>query len=188
MTIYDIASIVSSLLFVTAFSFYLASVARGKVRVSVSTFTILAITSFSQVFALAMAGSWYASVYMMIAASINSAVVYFGFKRKNYEIKKLDVMSFTAAIIGIIVWYITNDPALNVYILTCAILISFVPVVRKTFLHPETEDRRAWLLTFLASAMFLLTITSLDPIDWVVQVRQMLFATLMVVGTSRIVK
>lgn len=180
-----IASIFSSLLFIATFSYYCYRVYKGTVRVSVSTFCVLTITSVSQAIALTIAGSLYAAVFMSIGSVVNFLIVFFALRRKNFEFKMLDKISFAAALVGIVVWYITKNPKLDVYILTLAIFISITPAVVKTFKDPYSEDLLAWYLTFLASLVFLCTITSFQPIHWIVQARQMVFVTLMSVAVSR---
>lgn len=185
MDFHSLASIVSSLMFVFASTMYVRSVSRGQVRVSVSTFSILAMTSVSQAIALLSAGSFYASVFMAMTAVVNSLVVYYGVRRKIFELKTLDLVSFVAAIAGLVAWYFTKDPSLNVYILTGAILISFVPLIRKTFRNPETESTLPWMLMLAASIVFALTITSPNPIHWIVQARQLLLTVMMSVALSQ---
>lgn len=133
MDIAFIASIVSSVLFVIGFSMYARRVAQSKVSVSVGTFSILALTSMSQVAALAVEQRWYPMVFMVITAVINSVIVYYGIRRKNYQFSLFDKIIVAGAIAGLLAWYLTSSAAWNVYILTAVILVSYIPLVRKTF-------------------------------------------------------
>lgn len=179
------ASIVSSLIFVLAFSLYIRTVARGHVKVTVSTFSALALTSLSQAVALAIAGSWYASIFMVMTTIFNSLVVYHAVRLRNFEIKTLDKVSFVAAIIGLVAWYISNDPSMNVYILTAAVAVSFAPLLRKTFQNPETESALPWFLMFLASIFLAFTASFAEPMQWIVQARQFSLTLLMSIALSR---
>ncbi len=182
MNIAEIAGLISQLLFIAAFIWYVIRIAKGGVRVSVSTFTVLAITSLSQAIALYIEQEWYPAVFMSLTTLVNVAAVSFAFRTKNYQFKLFDKIVLGAALLGIVAWYVTNSAAWNVYILSAAVFVSFFPLIIKTFKDPASEARGPWVLTFFASSIFLLTITSTDPINWIVQARQMFLATSMTIA------
>ncbi len=156
----------------------------GSVRVSVSTFTVLALTSVSQAIALYLEHSWYPAAFMSLTAVVNTVIVVLGLRKKNYQFKSADALVLGAAIVGIIVWIFAQNAAWNVYILSVAILISYIPLFAKTYQSPSSEAKGPWIATLIASLVFLLTISSADPIHWVVQVRQLIFAVGMVLALT----
>ncbi len=184
MTISEIAGPLSQALFIVAFLWYIVRIARGGVRVSVSTFTVLALTSVSQAVALYLEHAWYPAAFMTLTAIVNTTIVGLGLRRKNYQFKPVDMLVLGAAVVGLAVWILVHSAAWNVYVLSVAILISYVPLIVKTFRSPSSEAKGPWVATLVASLVFLLTITSLDPIHWVVQVRQLVFAVGMMLALT----
>ncbi len=184
MNIAVAASVLSSLLFAFSFIWYGMSVAKGKVRVSVSTFAVLAITSASQFVALLVEQAFYAAVFTGLATIINLFIVFVAMRSKNYDFSSIDKFSLAGAGVGLIVWYATASAAWNVYVLSVVIMISTIPLIVKTFKRPESEDPLPWRFNLLASAIFLFTITSTYPIDWIVPVRQMYLAVMVNLGLS----
>lgn len=59
----------------------------------------------------------------------------YGFK----YVKTIDVFFFVAALLGIIPWLIFDNPTTSVIIAVLIDLTAFVPTIRKTYRHPETE-------------------------------------------------
>jgi hypothetical protein len=59
----------------------------------------------------------------------------YGFK----YVKKTDTYFLVAALLGIIPWLIFDNPTISIIIAVTIDLIAFVPTLRKTYLHPETE-------------------------------------------------
>ncbi len=184
MSISEIAGPLSQFLFIVAFTWYIVRIAKGGVRVSVSTFTVLALTSVSQAIALYLEHAWYPAAFMALTAVVNSTIVGLGLRKKNYQFKRVDVFVLAAAVAGIVVWALVHSAAWNVYVLSIAILISYVPLFIKTYHSPSSEAKGPWVATLIASMVFLLTITSLDPIHWVVQVRQLIFAVGMMLALT----
>lgn len=59
----------------------------------------------------------------------------YGFK----NIVRTDTYFLIAALLGLIPWIITKDPTISVIIVVSIDLVAFIPTLRKTYLHPETE-------------------------------------------------
>ncbi len=103
MSISEIAGPLSQFLFIVAFTWYIVRIAKGGVRVSVSTFTVLALTSVSQAIALYLEHAWYPAAFMALTAVVNSTIVGLGLRKKNYQFKRVDVFFLAAADEGIVV-------------------------------------------------------------------------------------
>ncbi len=55
------------------------------------------------------------------------------------HITKGDTIFLICALIGMVPWFITKDPIYSVIIAVTIDLIAFIPTIRKTRLHPNTE-------------------------------------------------
>lgn len=54
-------------------------------------------------------------------------------------VRKTDIYFLVAALLGLIPWFIFDNPTISVVIAVSIDLIAFVPTLRKTYFHPETE-------------------------------------------------
>jgi hypothetical protein len=184
MNIQIILGILSSIIFTVAISWYVYDVAKGRVRVAVASVAMLVLINVSQLGALIAKELWSVVPFTLIASVMNLLIIIFGIKNGKFQIKKLDIIVFIGALVGLIAWHLTGDPAVNIYILTATMLVSIVPIVSKTFKDPKSETALPWYINFVAAALLLGTITSTEPAAWLVQARQFTFAILMAVGVS----
>ena len=74
------------------------------------------------------------------ASEIFTVIIFFfslqyGFK----NIRKIDTLFLVLALLGLIPWLLTKDPTASVIIAVSIDFIAFIPTIRKTWSHPETE-------------------------------------------------
>jgi hypothetical protein len=79
-------------------------------------------------------------------------------------LSKLDIGCLGIAAIAIILWVTTNDPALAVYASLVASTVAYIPIVKKSFLHPDTENTLSWTLYAIAVLLNVCALTTLDPV------------------------
>jgi hypothetical protein len=179
MNIQFIFGIIASLLFVTSIIWYVYDVAKGRVRVAITSVIMLALINFSQLGALIAKELWYVVPFTLVAGVMNILIVAFGIKNGKFQFKLLDAIVLIGALAGLVVWHLTKDAAYNIYILTAVMLISVIPMIMKTFKDPTSETKLPWLVNLAATVVLAMTITSLQPIDWLVQARQVVLSVLM---------
>jgi hypothetical protein len=179
MNLQFILGIVASLLFIVSISWYVYDVAKGRMRVAITSVIMLALINISQLGALVAKELWYVVPFTLAAGVMNIFIVLFGLKNGKFQFKLLDGVVLIGALLGLLVWHLTKDAAYNIYILTAVMLVSVVPMITKTFKDPASETTMPWRINLGATILLLLTITSLHPVDWLVQVRQLVLSVLM---------
>ena len=185
MNIQFILGIIASLLFIVSISWYVYDVAKGRVRVAITSVIMLALINFSQLSALIAKELWYVVPFTFAAAVMNIFIVVFGIKNGKFQFKRLDAITLIGALAGLIAWHITKDAAYNIYILTAVMLVSVTPMIAKTFRDPTSETKWPWLVNLVATAFLTMTITSFQPVDWLVQMRQVFLSVLMNIAINR---
>lgn len=93
------------------------------------------------------------------ASEIFTIIIFFfsiqyGFK----NIKWVDTLFLIMALVGIIPWIITKDPTISVIIAVSIDLIAFIPTLRKTWLHPETETPILYSMNVLRHILMLFSL------------------------------
>jgi len=180
-----IASIVSTALFVFSMGWYVRDIARGLVKVSVATFAALAVVTASQLAALVAEGSWYQVPFSAVAMTVNITICVLAFRRRTVYFSSLDRFALFGAFFGLVLWYVSGDALLNIYILTVVMLVSVIPIVVKTFKHPSSETKLPWQINLLGSIVLMFTIVSPAPEVWLVPLRQLLFSGVLNIALLR---
>src|SRR5690606_9865601 len=115
---------------------------------------------FAQVSEGAGAGAW---VTGMTAAMCLLIALIGAFSGKDH-IMKIDLYCFIGALLGIVVWRLTNDPLTAVLIVSVIDALAFTPTFRKAYFKPYEETASAftfstfkWALGIIALESFNLT-------------------------------
>lgn len=93
------------------------------------------ITLFGQLAKGAGIGALPTAVALCFTIAIFIFSIQYGFK----YVRKADKYFLIAALLGLIPWLINDDPTISVVIAVSIDLIAFVPTIRKTWKHPESE-------------------------------------------------
>jgi hypothetical protein len=75
---------------------------------------------------------------------------------------KLDVFSLVMAGVGLILWYITQEPATALLIVIIIDFIGGALTVRKSYYDPESETLITWLLSGIAGIFAMFAVGSLN--------------------------
>ena len=94
-----------------------------------------------------------------------TTVIIFGLSLKYGMggLHKLDILCMSIALLAILAWVTTKDPTLALYASLSAKLIGYIPIIKKSYLYPQTENTLAWNMTAAASLLNIVALTSLKP-------------------------
>lgn len=92
---------------------------------------------------------------LVVAASFFNTKAYWKTERRDYYL-------MAAAILGIILWGITDDPNLAILFSLLADLLAGVPTIFKAYRYPESESRLAYAVSALGFGISLLSVQIFD--------------------------
>lgn len=157
-----IAIIAALLAFVGNIS-YLKDVLRDKVHPHPYTWFIWSIVSMTTFFGGLVKGAGIGALPTGVAEGFTIIIFLFSlkylFKKNSGHIKKIDHVFLVVALAGLIPWALTNDPTISVVIVVLIDIVAFIPTLRKTWMHPESERP---LLYEMNVARHVLTLFSLQ--------------------------
>lgn len=157
-----IAIIAALLAFIGNIS-YLKDVIAGKVVPHPYTWFIWSIVSMTTFFGGLAKGAGIGALPTGVAEGFTILIFLFSlkylFQRKTGHIRMIDNYFLLAALLGLIPWILTNDPTISVVIVVLIDIVAFIPTLRKTWQHPETEKP---LLYEMNVARHVLTLFSLQ--------------------------
>ncbi len=181
----ELAGIFAGLIFSISAGWYVLDVAKHKVTPSIATFLMFTIINISQLASLISEQVWAVLPFTLVGTVSSLAICVLALKRKKFYLELPDKIGFAGALLGFLLWLVTKDPAINLYVISAVNLITFMPLIIKSFKRPDLETLVPWQLNLLASFFLLLTINSTAAVVWIVPVRQFLCSLLLNVGLYR---
>lgn len=157
--------VLASLITIISVIPYLIDIAKGNTRpnlVSWLTWTLL--TGIATVAEL-VAGEYVSAIFTGAAVLETAAVVVLGLAKHAYvSYTKFDVWCQIGAIVGIILWFIFNDPVIAVVASVTIDFIGALPTVRHSWLEPNEET---WQTYGLAALGGIFAIIALSTYNWI---------------------
>jgi hypothetical protein len=125
---------------------YAKSILKGETKPQRVTWFIwsilILIAFFSQ---LAKGASW--SLLLTAGDAIAILITFFlSIKFGVGGFRKIDILSMSGAVVSIILWYITSEPAIALFLIILIDIIGVNLTVVKTWENPETENWVAWAI------------------------------------------
>lgn len=79
-------------------------------------------------------------------------------KKAYWKTQPLDYILMVAAVLGIVLWFITKEPNIAILLVLIADLLASIPTIIKSFKHPETESWIAYAISSLGFGISILAI------------------------------
>ncbi len=122
---------------------YLKDTFKGKVKPHPYTWFIWSIVSMTTFFGGLVKGAGIGVLPTGIAEAFTIIIFLFSlkylFQGKAGHIRMIDNYFLAICLLGLIPWALTKDPTISVVIVVIIDIIAFVPTLRKTWAHPNTE-------------------------------------------------
>ncbi len=185
MSFSAVCGIIAGVIFSISAGWYVLDVAKQKVVPSIATFLMFTLINISQLASLIAENVWSVLPFTLVGLASSVAICGFALKRKKFYLELPDKIGFIGALIGFLLWLTTKNPAINLYVISLVNLITFTPLIIKSFKRPDLETTLPWQLNLLASFFLLLTINSASAVVWVVPVRQFVCSLLLNIGLLR---
>jgi hypothetical protein len=95
------------------------------------------------------------------ASEIFTVIIFFFSLRYGVShIRKIDTFFLILALLGIVPWVLTDDPTISVIIAVSIDFIAFLPTLRKTWQHPDTETRTLYALNVVRHILMLFSLSA----------------------------
>lgn len=145
------------------YALYFRSVFKGLTKphpFSWLIFFVIDATVFvAQVVSGAGPGAW----VIGISSFMNGVVFLFALTRGEKRIVSIDWVCLACALLGIILWWITNDPLSGVLFAAAADALAKIPTLRKSYVRPDEESISLWSFDV---GKFLLSIAALSSLTY----------------------
>ncbi|TAL14032.1 hypothetical protein EPN95_04380 [Patescibacteria group bacterium] len=143
---------------------YIISILMKKTRPARASYAIWSVLQTISAASYLASGAtdtkWTPIVLAFSAVIIFSLSIKYGMGGFN----KFDITCLSIAAIAIVLWLTTSNPAFAVYASLAASSIAFLPVIKKSFLTPKTENTLSWTLYAVAVLLNVCALTSWNPV------------------------
>lgn len=179
------SGVLSGIIFAISASWYTVDVAKNKVTPSIATFLMFSLVNLSQLASLLAERVWNVIPFTLVGVVTSIAICVIALRSKKFYFELPDKIALFGALLGFILWITTSNAAINLYVVNIVQIITFTPLIIKSFKRPDLETILPWHLNLFASFLLLLSVNSLAAVVWVVPVRQFLCSLLLNLGLLR---
>lgn len=142
---------------------YVVSILRGKTRPARASYAIWSVVQVISVASYIASGAT-DTKWVPIVLTISAITIFvLSIKRGMGGLTKLDISCLIIAAVAIILWLTTNSPEIAVYTSLMASTVAYIPIVKKSYLFPDTENTLSWTLYATAVLLNVCALTSLNP-------------------------
>lgn len=181
--------IVASILAIIGNVSYLRDAITGKVKPHPYTWFVWSIVSMVTFFGGLAKGAGIGAIPTGIAEGFTVIIFLLSlkylFQKRTQQIRPIDTYFLIAALLGLIPWVLTKDPTISVIIVVAIDLIAFIPTLRKTWVHPETEKPLLYGMNVGRHALTLLSLGSYNVATTIHSVAMICANTTMVLFIRR---
>jgi len=160
---------------------YLFDVVKRKIKPHPYTWFIWSIVSCVIFFGQVAKGAGIGAIPTAASEVFTIIIFLFSLKYGFKNPPKSDKFFLILALLGLIPWILTKDPTISVIIVVTIDLIAFIPTLKKTYKHPNTESPLLFGTNVLRHILILFTIGSYNIATMLHSIVMIITNTIMVI-------
>lgn len=132
---------------------YVLSIFRGETKPNRASWFIWLVVNLSLVFSYHSAGAS-TTIWLNIAYVVTTSLIFIlSLKYGVGGYTPLDITCLIGAVIGLGLWWATNNPVTALYMNVFVDALGFIPTIKKAYLLPESENKLSWNISTLSNAV-----------------------------------
>ena len=104
-----------------------------------------------------------------------------GFYQRHVTFDRFDWLALTAALLGIFLWWLTDNPLSAVILICISDATGVIPTIRKAYRLPFDENVSSFVVSCLNYILAIIALESFYPTNWLYQATSMIVNTILVV-------
>lgn len=164
---------------------YLRDVIRHKIEPHAYTWMVWSIVSMIVFFGQVAKGAGIAALATGASEIFTIIIFIFSLRYGFRHVTRIDTVFLIIALLGLVPWMLTHDPTISVIIAVSIDLIAFMPTLRKTWQHPETETPILYSMNALRHGLILCTLGAYNIATTLHSIVMMVTNTAMVLSIKR---
>ncbi len=164
---------------------YLLDTLKAKIRPHPYTWFVWSVVSFVTFFGQLQKGAGFALIATG-AAEIFTILIFiaslrFGFK----HVRRVDTIFLVICLLGLIPWYVTDDPTLSVIAVVFVDIMAYIPTLRKAYRHPDTENGILYWMNIVRHILVMLSLGSYNLVTMLHSVSMITTNSVMLLSLAR---
>jgi len=150
----------AALLNLTSTATYIFAIVRGDTRPNRVTWFIWMLAPFIAVFAQLAEGVGLSTLIVFMGGVGPLIILISSFTNQNayWQTTPFDWVCGALALIGLVGWWLTKDGDIAIFFSIATDFCAALPTVRKSYIHPQSENGVTYLLAFLSNVIGLLCV------------------------------
>ena len=159
-----VLSVVASLSQVLGYWIYFLKIREKKIKPNTASWSIWAFSAvLESVSYIFVTGDWVKNLLPIACALSAISLFLYCFKYGHFErLSGLDRSLVVADLFIILVWFLTQSPIYANILLVITAVVSFVPIIRTTWINPKGENATPWFVWTVAYCL----LTVLVVVRW----------------------
>jgi hypothetical protein len=155
-------SVFAGLLSIVAMVPYIADTIKGKTKPNVvSWFTWTLLTGIGA-FAAFSEGAITTAIFSGASALATLSVVILSFWYGVKRFTRFDVWCQIAALVGVVLWQVTNDATIAIAVVVVTDMIAALPTIRHAWFAPDAETWQTFVISGVGALITIFTITQIS--------------------------
>lgn len=167
---------------------YLIKVIKHEIQPHAYTWLIWSIISCVVFFGALIKGAGYGAIPTGVAEIFTIFIFLFALRNGFKDITFNDNVFLAFALLGLIPWWLTNDPTISVIIVVSIDLIAFIPTIRKTWENPKSEASLLFAMNVVRHILTLMAVGVINIATSMHSIAMIITNTIMVCIILRIIK
>lgn len=163
--------------------FLILSMRKGTTKPNLAGWVLYTIAMVMIVASSIALNAWQ-TVWLAVAYVIGqSAVILVSFRTGYFAFSKFDYFCVSVSLIGLVLWIFTSNPLYALVLNVFVDAMGTLAIARKLYLHPKTEDTKAWSMSLSVAVLNCFAIASFDLSNALYPL-YLIFANGLIVGLS----
>ncbi|MFH0712515.1 MAG: hypothetical protein V2A55_01515 [Candidatus Jorgensenbacteria bacterium] len=158
----QLAGYLSGIAIILSFLPYIRDIFRDKTKPERASWLIWTILGLISLFSQLAKGATWSSIMTGAQAAGDALIFLLALKYGLGGLQKRDIAGLTGAAIGLVLWGLTGEAAVALFIVIFVDAIGVALTVIKTYKYPSTETVSSWVLTFLGGLFACVAVGRLD--------------------------
>ena len=176
----EFLTILASLIAVVGGLPYIIDTLKGKTEPNIVTWFTWSLFNGINVAAALSVGATQTALFSSAATLITASIAILGFKNGVKKYGPFDIVCQVLALIGIVLWQLTDRPLLAVAIVVLADFSGGLPTLRHAWKTPHEETRRTFIFAAISGALFLISLKQYSFVAFAFPLYIFLFDTTLV--------
>lgn len=171
---------------------YFWSIYKGKTKPHAFTWFVWGTLTGIGFAAMALSGAGAGAWEMAFNSLLCFAVAGIAFWQRHIKYVLFDWLALCGALLGLVLWWLTDNPLSAVVLISISDTIGFLPTYRKVYYHPEEETALPWVIGVVKYIVILFALNSFTITTWlypaVILTVDSIFVVLMLVRQKNLQK